>query len=363
MTASLLNCLVFGFWQIILIWITAISAIHIYGKDSLQGGLILGLILSQFFFWLTHSLQESSLYQATTGYRFFGIHVSGTGDNPLSRKESLKRNFFRLFFSPLTLLFTLFWSGSYIDLTTCGLILFSFASIDCFLSGIVYGAPANWRISTCPGYVIPIFKQEMQDFKLYSLKTERGTIAIRIYNGITNTRGIIMAGGCGSGFGSPARSMYHDLAIALRESDTTVVWVAFRIPTNLFESIYDLRSVIAFLKEKKHKDVFLSGHSESGATVVCTAAFESIVKKIALISSQNACTEMVSELANTSLLIVHGEKDRIIPAKFAKDIYEKAKAPKKLVFLPGGHSLKESSRKLRRLVYNWFLFNSLDFND
>jgi len=64
----------------------------------------------------------------------------------------------------------------------------------------------------------------------------------------------------------------------------------------------------------------------------------------------------VNELSPRPLLLIHGERDRNLPARCSRDIYEWAKEPKELVIYKGcGHFLRECHQELIDLLKDWLV--------
>ncbi len=68
---------------------------------------------------------------------------------------------------------------------------------------------------------------------------------------------------------------------------------------------------------------------------------------------QNAAIDYVSRVSPVPLLLVHGEKDEMVPVEDAIELFEKAREPKELVLLTGGeHRLRHDERTLETL-FDW----------
>ena len=80
------------------------------------------------------------------------------------------------------------------------------------------------------------------------------------------------------------------------------------------------------------------------------------VKAVVGLSSQTFGAHQVSELSPRPLLLIHGERDRNLPARCSLDIYKWAKEPKELVIYKGcGHFLRECHQELHDLFKGWLV--------
>ena len=63
----------------------------------------------------------------------------------------------------------------------------------------------------------------------------------------------------------------------------------------------------------------------------------------------------VSEISPRPLLLVHGDRDEVVPVKHAEKLFEKAGQPKELLILPGaGHRLRQDERAIDA-VMQWLI--------
>jgi pimeloyl-ACP methyl ester carboxylesterase len=96
------------------------------------------------------------------------------------------------------------------------------------------------------------------------------------------------------------------------------------------------------------------GHSFGGAVAISVARYTTHVRAVVAMSSQSFGAEDVVLLAPRPLLLIHGERDGVIPPDIAKTIYEWAFEPKRLVMLEGaGHGLREVRDDVRTLLLDW----------
>jgi predicted esterase len=103
----------------------------------------------------------------------------------------------------------------------------------------------------------------------------------------------------------------------------------------------------------------LVGHSFGGAVVIQAAVEASdIVSTIVTLATQSyGAAEAVSKLKQgTSLLVVHGADDKVLPVYCSEHVYEQAHEPKRLnIYKRTGHGLDEASEDVYDLLYGWFV--------
>jgi len=135
-------------------------------------------------------------------------------------------------------------------------------------------------------------------------------------------------------------------------------------------SILDAEAALAYLREHSDVDpdrIFVIGQSLGGAVATVMAArqkgkIQALVidgafaryRDIArhhvmhqpltcavgwwypfLLDRQCDPIDHVAEISPTPMLFIHGERDRVVPARMGRELYEKAKEPKELWIVPG----------------------------
>jgi fermentation-respiration switch protein FrsA (DUF1100 family) len=163
---------------------------------------------------------------------------------------------------------------------------------------------------------------------------------------------------------------------------------------SLSRHIDDLNSALNWCKEKRFTKIITIGRSFGGATVVCQAARDKTaagvcawatpstrLKKLfsgSPVDNQNRTVlnfdkgvfylqksfftdlkqynvaEDAARISPRPLLIIHGTKDDQVTPDNAKAIYEKAREPKKLVWIENGdHQFSRRYKQAWRAVFDW----------
>lgn len=204
--------------------------------------------------------------------------------------------------------------------------------------------------------ILDVKREPAGSFELVQVETSRGRVDCRYYKAGEATKGVIMVGGVGGDFQTPADSLYPRLCEYLKGVGISSVNLKFRKTGNLRESIIDVLVGIELLKSEKIKTFGLIGYSFGGAVVVQAAFNEKNVKTIVLISTQSLGISPISFLPeDTSVFLIHGEEDEIIPPEVSAYAYEQAHEPKRIKIYDTkvGHSLDEVADEIYEEVKDW----------
>jgi pimeloyl-ACP methyl ester carboxylesterase len=194
-------------------------------------------------------------------------------------------------------------------------------------------------------------------FQPVTLSTERGEVETRFYEAHGAKAGLVLAGGVGGGFDTPAQGLYPRLAVELLPHGVSSLRVRYRNPVDLAEALHDVLAGIAFLGLRGVERVGLVGHSFGGAVMISAGALSTAVVAVVGLASQSHGTGAVARLSpRASLLLIHGTSDTILPPNCSLSIHERAGQPKALELIPGaGHVLDEEAERVHTRVHDWLL--------
>jgi len=135
--------------------------------------------------------------------------------------------------------------------------------------------------------------------------------------------------------------------------------VKFRHPTDLSEAVIDILVGIEFLRTENIKAFELIGHFFGGAVIIQVAANEYKVKTVVTFATQSYGIGPISLLPEgTSVLLIHGDADKILPSNCSIYAYNLAREPKKLkIYENAGHGLNEASDEVYSEVKQWLKEN------
>jgi alpha/beta superfamily hydrolase len=195
---------------------------------------------------------------------------------------------------------------------------------------------------------------------LVELNTTRGTITVHLSPCEGKTGVAVFLGGAAGGVRGPADAVYVRLARDLVDSGVTAVRVEYRDPGEFEECVLDALAACSFVKGIGAERVVLVGHSFGGAVAVKAGELSPLTTAVCSLSAQRYGTFEVDVLGKP-LLLIHGSRDEVLDQQASKDIYERAKEPKRLVILEGsGHGLLEHRDEVFTLVRDFVLEHAGD---
>ena len=128
----------------------------------------------------------------------------------------------------------------------------------------------------------------------------------------------------------------------------------YRYPGEFDECVLDVLAGIDFPKQQGINCLALVGHSFGAAVAIQVGTMSREVKAVVGLSNQTYGARRVAELAPRPLLLIHGERDRNLPAASSRYIYEWARQPKELYILKNnGHFLREAHYELLVRLKEW----------
>ncbi len=189
------------------------------------------------------------------------------------------------------------------------------------------------------------------------INKENQTINTRFYQAKPSTKAVIMVGGIGGNFDSPARNLYPKLSQKLTSEGISSLRIEFRYPTDIEESVSDVLEGVKFLESQAVKALGFVGHSFGGAVVIQAAAKAKTAKAVVTLATQGYGSEAVADLApGTSVFLIHGNDDPTLSPENSRLVFSLAHEPKKLEILSGNrHGLDESADKVFELVHGWLV--------
>ncbi len=193
------------------------------------------------------------------------------------------------------------------------------------------------------------------------LSTVRGEADARYYESNRPGRAAIFIGGIGGDFDTPAKGLYPRLCLELMPKGISALRVAFRHPTVLEESVFDVLVALRFLQGKGVTAAGLVGHSFGGAVVIKAAVLSYLVYTVVTLATQCYGSEAAAELkTECSLLLIHGSDDPVLPTYCSSNAYNLARGLKRLSIYEGaGHGLDEFAEEVHKEVFDWIV-NALE---
>ena len=168
--------------------------------------------------------------------------------------------------------------------------------------------------------------------------------------------GVIWVCGALGGFDGPSFGIFSVLSHELVSEGISSLRLSYRFPGDFDECVLDVLVGIDFLQQEGAGSVVLGGHSFGGAVAIMAGTMSAQVKAVVGLSSQTFGAHRAGELSPRPLLLIHGSRDRNLPALCSEHIYEWAREPKELVIYKGsGHFLRECREELHDLLKGWLI--------
>ena len=165
---------------------------------------------------------------------------------------------------------------------------------------------------------------------------------------------VLMCGGAMGGLLGPARGLYHDLATALAAKGVGTIRVGYRRPNDLETCTLDVGAAADVANRGGAKRFVVIGHSFGGAVAInAGVALRRVTRGVVTLSTQSAGCETAAALGDVPLLLLHGDRDELLPVAASETVRTLA-GHGDVVVLPGaGHLLLGAEEELRRRLLEW----------
>ena len=187
--------------------------------------------------------------------------------------------------------------------------------------------------------------------------TRGGLLTLLWHGERTEDRYVVMGGGAMGGLLGPADGAFHDLGAAFAAQGIGVVRVSYRQPNDLGECVLDMAAAADLAGRAGGERFVTVGHSFGGAVAVgCAIALRQHVVGVVTLATQSAGCENAGLLYGLPMLLVHGDRDEILPPMCSEVVNELAGGEGELVILRGaGHLLNQGGAgdEVRRKLLEW----------
>ena len=166
---------------------------------------------------------------------------------------------------------------------------------------------------------------------------------------------VILCGGAMGGLLGPADGLYHDLGESFAEQGIATLRLSYRSPNDLAKCVLDTCATAQLAGQGGAKRFVVVGHSFGGAVAINAAlSLPKFVVAVVGLSTQSAGCERVGELAPAPLLLLHGDRDSILPVEASVAVVELSGHHAQLEVLEGAdHLLVEAGEHLRERLGTW----------
>jgi dienelactone hydrolase len=167
-------------------------------------------------------------------------------------------------------------------------------------------------------------------------------------------RVVVMGGGGMGGLLGPAGGLYHDLGERFAAEGIGTIRVGYRKPNDLGRCVVDLAAAADLASRTGAKRFVAVGHSFGGAVALQLGiVLGGHCAGVVGLSTQSAGCEDGAALGTTPLLLLHGDRDEILPPDTSA-VVQAIVGHGDLVILPGaGHLLTEARDELRERLGAW----------
>ncbi len=189
----------------------------------------------------------------------------------------------------------------------------------------------------------------------HELFTMQGLLTILWHGPPDADRAVIAVGGAMGGLLGPADGLYHDLGVQFADDGIATLRVSYRAPNDFNRCVHDALAAADIAARQGTRRFVAVGHSFGGAVAVQLGmAMGEFTAGVVTLATQSAGCEDAEGLADTPLLLFHGDRDEILPPFASEVVHQLAGGHGELVVLPGeGHLLAGAGGVLRERLSSW----------
>lgn len=187
------------------------------------------------------------------------------------------------------------------------------------------------------------------------LFTMHGLLTV-LWHGPADAEDVVVAvGGAMGGLLGPAGGLYHDLGEQFAAAGIATVRVSYRKPNDFGRCVHDALAVADVAARAGGRRFVTVGHSFGGAVAVQLGmALGEYTAGVVTLATQSAGCEDAEGLRGVPLLLLHGDRDELLPPFASEVVHELAGGEGELVVLAGaGHLLSEAADYVRERLGTW----------
>jgi dienelactone hydrolase len=192
---------------------------------------------------------------------------------------------------------------------------------------------------------------DLHHLEIYTLK---GLLTILWHGDPQAEAVVVMSGGGMGGLLGPAHGLYHDLGQQFAAQGIGTMRVGYRKPNDLGRCVVDVAAAADLAVRTGARRVVAMGHSFGGAVAVQLGiVLGDHCAGVVTLATQSAGCEDGAALGDTPLLLLHGDRDEILPPDTSA-VVRALVGHGELVILPGaGHLMVEAHDELRERLGSW----------
>jgi hypothetical protein len=176
-----------------------------------------------------------------------------------------------------------------------------------------------------------------------------------LWHGEPNAENVVlMCGGAMGGMLGPAGGIYHLLGEEFAHQGIGTIRVGYRKPNHLPKCVHDLAAAADLANRFGARRFVTMGHSFGGAVAVQAGlVLGPHCRGVVTLATQSAGCEQAGELGDTPLLLLHGDRDELLPPETSQ-VVQMLAGHGEVVLLPGnGHLLSESAGEVHDRLAAW----------
>ena len=195
-------------------------------------------------------------------------------------------------------------------------------------------------------------KKGLRHFEIYTM---HGLLSVLWHGDPKAKEVVMMMGGAMGGLLGPARGLYHHLGEDLAAKGIGTMRVGYRTPNALDACVFDVGAAADLANRNGAERFVVVGHSFGGAVAINLAVgLRKRCVGVVTLATQSGDCQIVADLGDVPLLLLHGDKDEMLPPKASETVLEWARGKGELVILPGaGHMFREAEDDVRRRLAEW----------
>jgi alpha/beta superfamily hydrolase len=192
---------------------------------------------------------------------------------------------------------------------------------------------------------------DLWHLEIYTL---RGLLTLLWHGPRDAERVVLMGGGAMGGLLGPAGGLYQDLGAKFSTQGIGTIRVGYRKPNDLDRCIHDMAAAADLASRSGARRFVTVGHSFGGAVALQAGiVLAQHCTGVVTLSTQSAGCEDGARLGDTPLLLLHGDRDELLPPETSA-IVQMLVGHGDVVILPGsGHLLTEAHDELRARLGTW----------
>jgi hypothetical protein len=191
----------------------------------------------------------------------------------------------------------------------------------------------------------------LRHFELYTM----GGLVTLLWHGPDDAENVaLMVGGAMGGVLGPADGLYHALGETFAAQCIGTIRVGYRHPNHLPKCVHDVAAAADLANRFGARRFVTMGHSFGGAVAIQAALIlGEHCRGVVTLSTQSAGCEDAGALGDTPLLLMHGDRDELLPPETSA-VVQMIAGHGDLRYFPGaGHGLGECAAEIRAQLEEW----------